>query len=54
MRRDARAYLADILESCDAIDAATAGMSLAKRDMLVLRHECANLVAGLEADESVR
>ena len=28
MRRDARAYLADILESCDAIDAAIAGMSL--------------------------
>jgi uncharacterized protein with HEPN domain len=28
MRRDARAYLADILESCDAIDAATSGMSL--------------------------
>ena len=28
MRRDARAYLADILESCDAIDAAIADMSL--------------------------
>ena len=28
MRRDARAYLADILDSCDAIDAAMAGMSL--------------------------
>jgi len=28
MRRDARAYPADILESCDAIDAAVAGMSL--------------------------
>jgi uncharacterized protein with HEPN domain len=118
MRRDARAYLADILESCDAIDAATLGMSLegyvgnrlvrssvereftiigeavlalsrkspttfesitgarrivdfrnrltheypmvddelvwalAKRDMLVLRHECAALLEGLEADES--
>jgi uncharacterized protein with HEPN domain len=119
MRRDARAYLADILESCDAIDAAVAGMSLAgylanrlvrssvereftiigeavlalsrkspatfdaitgarrivdfrnrltheypmvddelvwalaKRDMLVLRRECAALIVGLEADESV-
>jgi uncharacterized protein with HEPN domain len=28
MRRDARAYLADILESCDAIDAAISGRSL--------------------------
>ena len=28
MRRDARANLADILGSCDAIDAAVAGMSL--------------------------
>ena len=28
MRREARAYLADILESCDAIAAATAGMNL--------------------------
>ena len=28
MRRDPRAYLADILESCEAIDAAIAGMSL--------------------------
>ena len=28
MPRDARAYLADILESCDAIDAAVVGMSL--------------------------
>ena len=28
MQRDARAYLADILESCDAIDAAISGMSL--------------------------
>lgn len=118
MRRDVRAYLADILESCDAIDAATASMSLdgylgsrlvrssvereftiigeavlalsrkspatfdaitgarrivdfrnrltheypmvddelvwalARRDMPVLRRECAALLAGLEADES--
>ncbi|MRR10917.1 DUF86 domain-containing protein [bacterium] len=29
MQRDARAYLADILESCDAIDSAIAGMDLA-------------------------
>jgi len=28
MRRETRAYLADILESCDAISAATAGMDL--------------------------
>lgn len=28
MQRDARAYLADILESCDAVDSAIAGMSL--------------------------
>ena len=28
MQRDARAYLADILESCDAIDSAIAGMGL--------------------------
>jgi uncharacterized protein with HEPN domain len=28
MKRDARAYLADILESCDAIEAAIAGLSL--------------------------
>ncbi len=35
MQRDARAYLADILESCDAIDAAIARMSLA--DELVNR-----------------
>jgi len=27
--------------------------ALAKRDMLVLRRECAALIAGLEADESV-
>jgi len=35
MRRDARAYLADILECCDAIDAALAGSSLG--DYLVNR-----------------
>ena len=117
MQRDARAYLADILESCDAIDAAIARMSLAdelvnrlvrsavereftiigeavlalshkapevfdaitggrrivefrnrltheypmvddelvwalaKQDMLVLRRECAALLAGLESEE---
>jgi len=28
MQREARAYLADILESCDAIDSAIAGMDL--------------------------
>lgn len=28
MQRDARAYLADILDSCDAIDSAIAGMGL--------------------------